>query len=128
MSSERRPFDIIVYGASGLVGKLICEYLKENYPGLQWAMSGKDGDQLIKVAEQLHLRDKIPIYVVEAHDMDTMRAVFSMTDVLLSVAGPYLKVGLSIIEACVDSGTHYVDITGEPPFIRKSIDAIHDRA
>eukprot|EP01039_Chlorochromonas_danica_P000524 gene524-563_t len=128
MSSDQRPLDIIVYGASGLVGKLICEYLIRNYPDLRWAMSGKDEDQLMKVAEQLHLQDKIPIYVVEAHDMDAMRAIFSRTAVLLSVAGPYLKIGLTIIEACVDSGTHYVDITGEPPFIRKSIDAIHDRA
>ena len=50
------------------------------------------------------------------------------TRVVLDLVGPYTLHGTPVIEACIENGAHYVDLTGEIPFVRRTIDAFHERA
>ena len=59
---------------------------------------------------------------------EQLRAVTERAKVVLSFAGPFAKFGFSLTEACVDTGTHYADITGEPPFIRRCVSELHEKA
>ena len=52
----------------------------------------------------------------------------SRTQVVLDLVGPYTLYGTPVIEACIANGAHYADLTGEIPFVRRTIDAFHERA
>src|SRR4029077_20753699 len=55
-------------------------------------------------------------------------AMASRSRVVLDLVGPYTLYGEPVIEACVANGSHYVDLTGEIPFVRRTIAAFHERA
>lgn len=128
MSNGQRNLDLIVYGANGFVGKLVCDYINRTYREMKWGIASNDMSALSATIRELKLKDNIPQYVLAANDKESLRAAFARTKVVLCVAGPFLKLGTDIIEACVEAKTHYIDITGEPPFMRKSIDCFHAAA
>ena len=132
----KRPFDIIVYGATGFTGKLVAEYLLEHY-GLKndlfnWAIAGRSRKKLEKLKrglseEYIEAKD-IKIFIADSFDKESIEKLSKSTKVIISTVGPYIKYGIKLISACAHNGTHYCDLTGEVPFIRKSIDAYDDIA
>jgi len=72
--------------------------------------------------------DDVNIIVASIDDAESMQAMASQTEVVVSTAGPFDIIGLPVVDACIVSSTHYVDITGEAPFVRKVIDKHHDMA
>src|SRR6476661_5311703 len=84
MAAAQRDLDIVIYGATGFVGKL--------------------------------------------DNPEALRAMAARTCVVVSTVGPYTRYGLPIVAACAATGTDYADLTGEVPFVRRSIDLYHDRA
>ena len=132
----KRPFDIIVYGATGFTGKLIVEYLLEHY-GLKndlfnWAIAGRSLKKLEKLKtglskEYIEARD-IRIFVVDSFDKESIEKLSKSAKVIISTVGPYIKYGINLVSACAYNGTHYCDLTGEVPFIRESIDAYDEIA
>ncbi|RYH31262.1 hypothetical protein EON65_02980 [archaeon] len=126
---DQRHFDLLVYGATGTVGHLVCEYIHCNYGDIKWAIAGRNDKELHDlINEELHLDSNLPRFVVEAHDKVALKNICTKAKVVINVAGPFLLTGENIVEACIDAKTHYVDITGEPPFMRKMIDRHHSAA
>lgn len=80
-------------------------------------MAGRNREKLEKeraeLAQEFHDAKTIPILTGDAQDMDSLLSIASQTRVLISTSGPYAKIGGLVVEACVDAGTHYCDITGE---------------
>ena len=66
--------------------------------------------------------------VADVNDPASLAAMAARTRVVLNLAGPYTLYGRPVIEACVSSGAHYMDLTGEIPFVRQMIDAYDARA
>ena len=66
--------------------------------------------------------------VADLNDPASLAAMASRAQVVLNLAGPYTLYGRPVIEACVADGAHYVDLTGEIPFVREMIDAFDDAA
>ena len=66
--------------------------------------------------------------VADVGDPGSLAAMAARTRVVLDLVGPYTLHGAPVIEACIGNGAHYVDLTGEIPFVRRTIDAFHDRA
>lgn len=129
MTSRNRNFDLIIYGADGLVGKLVCEYINSRYATyVRWAIAGKDRSSLEDVKKKLKLRENVSVFATPVDDKQALRTMVSQAKVLVSVVSPYSTVGMPIVEACVSSGTDYCDITGEPVFIRKVIDQFDNPA
>ena len=138
-----RPYDLVVYGASGFTGRLAAEYLARRYtPGsssaaaagepVRWAMAGRDRVKLERVRDEMvakhpHAAGKIDVLVGAIDDPAALEAVTSKTNAILSFAGPFALYGMPVVDACVKTATHYADITGEPTFIRDVIDK-HDAA
>lgn len=135
MSSERqgkREFDIIVQGATGFTGTLVAEYLLRQYGAdgdLRWALAGRSEDKLRKVREQLgSAASDVDLIVADSFDKTALRSLCERTHVVLTTVGPYALYGSDLVEACVNSGTHYCDLAGEVQWIRKMIDSHHERA
>ena len=134
----KRAFDVILYGASGFTGKLCVEYMakQSSTKGIRWAIAGRNGTKLEEVkadvAKKLNLSPEsvaaIPVITASSDDLDSLKEMAKQATVVLSTAGPFAKIGTPVVDACVDSGTNYVDITGESVFVRNIIDTYHDVA
>ena len=117
-------FDVIVYGASGFTGRLVAEYLAGAYPsGANWAMAGRSRDKLAEVRDLVGAPTDTPLVVADADDAASLRAMAGRTKVVLTTVGPYQLYGSALVAACAESGTGYVDLCGEPGWMRAMIDA-----
>ena len=128
-----REFDIVVYGATGFVGKLTAEYLASvsDRPGgkAKIALAGRSPDKLAAVRATLGPAAKDwPILTVDADKPATLKDMAARTRVVITTVGPYSKYGLPLVAACADAGTDYADLTGEAMFVRQSIDDFHKQA
>ncbi len=124
-----REFDIIVYGATGFVGKLTAEYLAKAGGPARIALAGRSPDRLAAVRDALGDGAKSwPIVAADASSPASLEAMAARTRVVLTTVGPYTRHGLPLVAACAAAGTDYADLAGEAMFVRKSIDDFHKQA
>ncbi len=119
-------FDIVVYGATGFTGQLVAEYLAAHYRGdknLKWAMAGRSLDKLASVRDAIGAPADTALIVADASDPASLRAMADQTRSVLSTVGPYQLYGSELVAACVATGTDYLDLCGEPVWMRHMIDA-----
>src|ERR1700712_4766225 len=119
-------FDIIVYGATGFTGQLIAEYLAANYKadsGLKWAMAGRSQDKLASVRDAIAAPSDIALIVADGGDVASLKAMAAQTSSIISSVGPYQLYGSHLVAACAAPGPDYLDLCGEPLWMRKMIDA-----
>ena len=129
MDAAERDFDIVLYGATGFVGRLTAQYLARVGNGLRIALGGRSAEKLHALRDTLgHSAQHWPVLVAERSDYAELTRLASRTRVVASTVGPYLKHGLPIVAVCAATGTDYVDVTGEVPFVRNSIDACDEHA
>jgi short subunit dehydrogenase-like uncharacterized protein len=124
-----REFDIVLYGATGFVGKLTAEYLAAAGGDARVALAGRSPDKLLAVRETLG--DKAQSWQLITADADqpsTLNAMAAQTQVVVSTVGPYNRYGGPLVGACAAAGTDYADLTGEPMFMRNCIDDYHKQA
>jgi short subunit dehydrogenase-like uncharacterized protein len=129
MSAAQREFDIVLYGATGFVGKLTAEYLARAGGDARIALAGRSQDKLLAVRDTLgESAQSWPLIAADASQPSTLNALAAQTQVVVTTVGPYLKYGLPLVAACAAAGTDYADLTGEPMFIRECIDLHHKQA
>src|SRR6516225_9666517 len=123
-------FDIVVYGASGFTGQLVAEYLAVHYKGdkqLRWAMAGRSLDKLASVRDAIGAPKETPLIAADASDVASLKAMVEQTKSVISTVGPYQFYGNDLVAICAASGTDYLDLCGEPVWMRQMIDK-HDAA
>ena len=124
---SEREFDVVVYGATGFTGRLVAEYLTSNARGVRWAMAGRSAAKLAEVRDLIGAPADTPLIVADASDDASLDAMVARTKVVLTTVGPYQLYGNELVAACARAGTDYVDLCGEPAWMRHMIDA-HDAA
>ncbi|MET9130347.1 saccharopine dehydrogenase family protein [Streptomyces antibioticus] len=111
-----RPYDIVLFGATGFVGTLTAEYLAAHAPeGLRWAVAGRDEGRLRALRERLGT--DVGVLRGDVSEPASLRALAEHTRVLATTVGPYVRHGEDLVAACADLGTDYLDLTGEPEFV-----------
>src|SRR3954462_8914980 len=121
-----KKFDIVVYGASGFTGQLVAEYLASRYakdPDLKWAMAGRSLDKLASVRDAIGAEADTPLIAADGGDAASLQAMLEQTRSVISTVGPYQLYGSELVAACAASGTDYLDLCGEPLWMRQMIDA-----
>ena len=121
-----KQFDLVVHGATGFTGRLVVEYLLQRYPagsGVRWAMGGRSPEKLAAVRDEVGAPADTPLLVTDSTDMASLRALMAQTKVVLTTVGPYQLYGNELVAACAEHGVDYVDLCGEPAWMRKMIDA-----
>ncbi|NEB63845.1 saccharopine dehydrogenase, partial [Streptomyces diastaticus] len=112
-----RPYDIVLFGATGFVGELTAEYLAAHAPkGLRWAVAGRDGEKLRRLRDRLPAED-VGVLLADVSDPDSLRELARHARVLATTVGPYVRYGDALVAACAEAGTDYLDLTGEPEFV-----------
>jgi short subunit dehydrogenase-like uncharacterized protein len=127
-----KPFDLLVYGATGFTGRLVVEYLLQKYGAagtrLRWGMVGRSADKLAQVRDALGAPAATPLVIADAADPVALAAMVRMTKVVITTVGPYQLYGEPLVAACAEAGTDYVDLCGEPAWMRLMMDAHHAAA
>lgn len=124
-----RNLSVVVFGATGVTGRRVAAYLAERAgeTGARWAVAGRDAAKLERVPGEIGVAAPETI-VADVADPGSLAAMAARTRVVLNLVGPYTPYGEPVVEACVANGAHYADLTGEMPFVRRTIDSFHDRA
>jgi short subunit dehydrogenase-like uncharacterized protein len=124
----RGLLDVVIYGATGFVGRQVAGYFAAHAPpGVRWAVAGRSREKLEGLCERLGKSD-IGVFVADANDSRALDAMVTQTRVVLSTAGPFALFGSALVAACARHGAHYVDTTGETPWVRRMIDLHHQEA
>lgn len=113
--SSKKP--VVVYGASGYTGRLVCEYLREY--GIPFIAAGRSAEKLNAAMKSNVAGIETAKYeVVEVlHSTEALTALFKGTSVVLNTVGPFAKFGLEVVEACLAAKCHYTDTTGEQDWL-----------
>jgi len=123
-----KTYDVVLYGASGFVGRQTVRYFAERVrlDEVRWAIAGRDRQKLELIRAEVGI--DVDILVADSQDRAGIDSIVSQTRVLLNTAGPFALYGDAIVDACVRYCTHYVDITGETPWVKGLIDRYHVQA
>jgi len=131
-SASEREYDIVIAGATGFTGKLVLEFYLTQYPNLKIAVAGRNASKLTDVVSSVKEISKssaeVPIIVADASDWEGNFKVARSAKVVVTLAGPFAKIGQKLIDACAHSGTHYADITGETGWVRQNVHRLSGKA
>ena len=124
--TKKPEFDIVLWGGSSFVGKLVAEHLHQTYGvdgPIRWAIGGRNERRLEDTRAWLGTgTEELPIVVGDARDRAFLDSMVQRTKVVLSTVGPYALYGKELVEACAAHGTDYCDLAGEIPFIQEVMD------
>ena len=131
--SVGREFDVVLFGATGFTGGLTAEYLAAHAPnGCRWAIAGRSREKLLAVRERLAEINPscgdLDLLVADVTDRESLRAVVVRSRVVVTTVGPYLRYGEPLVAVCAETGTDYLDLTGEPEFVDRMYLDHHDAA
>jgi short subunit dehydrogenase-like uncharacterized protein len=128
---KSNQYDIVLFGASSFVGKLICGYMIEQFSPnkISWVLAGRSESKLQELKNNLGVKAKdLPVITADARDLEALKLMCEQTKVVMSTVGPYDLYGETLIQACVETGTDYCDLTGEPHWIKKMLESYEEQA
>lgn len=121
---SERPFDILLFGATGFTGGLVAEYFARNVDrnSVKWVLAGRNASKLEAVKQRLVAINpacaSVELLQADSDDADSLLKAVSKAKVVVTTVGPFALHGEALVKACVAAGTHYCDITGEPEFVK----------
>ncbi|PQE08836.1 Saccharopine dehydrogenase protein [Rutstroemia sp. NJR-2017a WRK4] len=125
MSTSNRQYELVIFGATGYTGKLAAEHVATHLPtDLRWALAGRSASKLEAVAAECKELNPNRIQPgIEVCNLDDaeLSALAKKTKLILATVGPYALHGERCFKACAENGTHYIDVTGEVPWVADMI-------
>jgi short subunit dehydrogenase-like uncharacterized protein len=127
---DDRELDLLLFGATGFVGRLTAGYLAEHAPpGLRIGLAGRSERRLAEVRAGLGTAAQAwPLLEADSSDPQGAQVLARTAGVIATTVGPYRRLGLPLVQACAEAGTDYADLTGEVLFIRDSMSSCHQAA
>lgn len=118
LKTTDRPYDIVLFGATGFVGELTAGYLAAHAPqGLRWAVAARNERRLESLRERLPAGTEVGLLRADVTEPATVRALAEQARVVATTVGPYGRYGEDLVAACADTGADYLDLCGEPEFV-----------
>lgn len=122
---EHCQYDLVIFGATGFVGRLVCQYLLAHVGvqgSVRWAIAGRSPAKLNRLLAILGpAAVDLPTIVADITDEASLKVLCAHTRVVLSTVGPYALYGEPLVKLCAITGTDYCDLTGEVQWIRQMI-------
>ena len=126
MSDRQLDYDLVVFGATGFVGRILCDYLLDQVENsVRWAVAGRSKAKLETLVAELGTAAYI---AADATDEASLRELCAQTRVVISTVGPYALHGERLVKVCAETGTDYCDLTGEPQWVRQMIERYQSAA
>ncbi|KAL9122603.1 MAG: hypothetical protein Q9187_000835 [Circinaria calcarea] len=121
MSTLQREYELVLLGATGYTGKYCAEHIVAHLPtDLKWAVAGRSAPKLSSVLDEIKPLnpDRLhPGLEVASLTPEDLNALARKTRLLINTIGPYHRYSTPVVEACANNGTHYLDVTGETPWV-----------
>ena len=112
--SDKKP--VVVYGASGYTGRLVCEFLRQYQ--IPFVAAGRDVERIQQVMDQLPGVETADYEVVAVENtVEALTELFEGRKVVCNIVGPFERFGEPVVQAALAAGVHYIDTTGEPAFV-----------
>jgi len=121
---SNRPFDVIIFGATGYTGRLVADYFYNTHGvagPVKWALAGRNLSKLAAIRDSWADAAALPLIMADADQPASVHAMAAATRVMISTAGPFSLYGADLVAACAELGTDYVDLCGEIPWIAQMI-------
>lgn len=115
---------IAIYGATGYTGRLVAREARRR--DLELVLAGRSADRLHALARELEL--DAPVRVAATDDRVGLRHAFGDCAAVINCAGPFMRLGEPVVRAAVETATHYVDTTGEQPYMQQILEGLDDAA
>lgn len=127
---SEREYSVVVFGASGFTGRRVASYLGSRAAdvGIRWAPAGRDPSKITRALQKEGMAEPPAPIAADSNSPESLRDMAARTDVVLNLVGPYSLGAEPLIEACIEAGTHYLDLTGEIPFVRQMLERYGARA
>ena len=128
---KQNQYDIIIFGATSFVGKIICEYMIKQFSNdeVSWVLAGRSEKKLTELKNSLGKKAiDLPVIIADASDLEGLKSMCEQAKVIMSTVGPYDLYGETLIQACVETATDYCDLTGEPHWIKKMLESYEEQA
>ena len=139
---DDRKYDVIVWGATGFTGEMVvaaltgyqdiyysCKLPNSGKPlNVKFGIAGRNMEKLKKVHAMTNCSNEVEIFIADANDVENITKFVQQTKVVIACAGPFARYSDTVVGICAENGTHFVDITGEVPWVRSVIDRFDDIA
>ncbi|PWY79750.1 saccharopine dehydrogenase [Aspergillus heteromorphus CBS 117.55] len=129
---ESKPYDVVLLGPTGYTGRFCAEHIVKHLPTtLKWALAGRSLQKIESIAQELKALNPDradPDVLAVQLTREELHPLAQKTLVIINCVGPYHLYSTPVIEACASNGTHYVDATGETPWVREIIEKYHETA
>ncbi|KAF3384993.1 putative trans-acting enoyl reductase [Penicillium rolfsii] len=130
--ASNRQYDLILLGPTGYTGRFCSEHIVKNLPtDLKWAIAGRSLQKIEAIAEELKKlnSDRVqPDVLTVQLNATELNELAQKTRLIINCVGPYHLYSTPVVEACAAHATHYVDATGETPWVKLIIDKYHEKA
>ncbi|EED22827.1 conserved hypothetical protein [Talaromyces stipitatus ATCC 10500] len=127
-----KEFDLVLLGPTGYTGQYTAENIYKGFPTtLKWAVAGRSAskiESLVQKWRQLGYDRPDPEILIVQMNLDNLHALAKRTRLIINCVGPYHLYSTPVVDACAENGTHYVDVTGETPWVRKVLHQYHEIA
>jgi short subunit dehydrogenase-like uncharacterized protein len=120
---------VTLFGATSVTGRQIAKYLSQRASevGASWAAAARNPEKLSSTLADVGVEGATTI-AADVTDPASLKAMAERTRVVLNLVGPYTSYGRPVIDACVGGGAHYVDLSGEMPFVSRTTRDFHAAA
>src|SRR4051812_49938483 len=104
---------VLVHGATGFTGRLVCRALRRK--NIRFAIAGRNPQKLAVLSEALGNAEQC---LIDIESKESLRTALDRRVVVLACASPFVEVVEPLLAAAAQHGVHYVDVTSEEPFAR----------
>ncbi|XP_053681527.1 saccharopine dehydrogenase-like oxidoreductase [Sabethes cyaneus] len=123
MTADRK-LDVIIFGASGFTGKYTIYEGIKILEGLKWGIAGRNKDKLATVLQEVEKKadkdlSETPIIIADVKDPESLKKMAEQCKIVVNCCGPYRFYGEPVVKACIEAGTHHVDVSGEPQYMER---------
>lgn len=126
MASQGDKLDIIIFGATGFTGKAVVYQMVKlaKEKGVTWGISGRTRNKLDDVLKEVGEKTgedlaTVRVILADVKDASSLQNMASQARVVVNCVGPYRLYGEGVVSACIASGTHHVDVSGEPQYMER---------
>ena len=112
-----KKYDMVIFGATGFTGKLICNYISKHKDAknLNWAIAGRNKEKLEEISREY----SVDYLLADSFDHSSLNIMSQKAKLIITTVGPYNIYGENLVASCIKNDAHYLDLTGEPDFVRK---------
>lgn len=131
--AETRELDVIIFGATGFTGKYTVLEGVKLLADYKWGIAGRNRSKLEATLKEIGEKVKkdlsdIPIIIADVDDAESLKKMAEKCKVVINTTGPYRLWGEAVVKACINAGTHQVDVSGEPQWIERMALEYNDKA